>query len=324
MRALIRTGDRKTLEYDPNHQEPSPADEPDGYLIRTKATALTRGELTWPEPLLPDVPVPGFDLAGEIISTPRTHSGNKFKPGDQIYALTSFSRPGNAREISIAREEELALKPENLTWEEAATVPLSALSAYQALFIHGGLKTPKKGSNPGMRVLVTAASGGVGLWGIQLAHQAGADVTGTCSTPNESFVKTLGAHYVLDYKKTSLLDWIGARRGRDFDGFDVVLDCIGGHTLTDAWKCVRKGGRIISVAEPPDTKRPSDGVAEDVEGMWFIVKANGAQLAEVTELIEQEKVGAVVDSVYGLDQFKDAFERLEGGHARGKVVLKVG
>ena len=322
MRAVIREGDPKVLSLDLNHPPPSSAEYPDCYIIRTKATALTRGELIWPEPLTPDIPVPGFDLAGEIISIPTAAGKWAFKPGDEVYALTTFSWKGNAREISIGHERELALKPKNLSWAETATVPLSALSAWEALFVHGNLDAPKTGNNSGKRVLITAASGSVGVWGVQLAHEAGVEVVGTCGTSNVEFVKSLGADIVLDYNKTNLLDWVD----EDFDarGFDVVFDCIGGQTLTDAWKCAKKDGKVISVAEPPDPKKPAEGVAEGVEGVWFIVKANGAALAEITTLIEEGKCKPVVDSVYALEQFKEAFARLESGHAKGKIVLSVG
>lgn len=323
MRALIRTGDKapQTLTLDPHHPETSPATHPECYIIRTKATALTREELTWPEPKLPDMAVPGFDLAGEVVSVPKEGGQHSFKPGDEIYALTTFTWKGNAREMTVGHESELARKPRNLSWEEAASVPLSALSAYQALFVHGQLTWPNEGKNLGRRVLVTAASGGVGLWGVQLAHQAGAEVVGTCGAGNVDMVKSLGADFVLDYKKTNLLEWVSADRAAR--GFDVILDCIGGVTLTEAWRCAREGGRVVSVAEPPEQKRPGGGVGEGVQGIWFIVKANGAQLAEVTELIEQQRCKAVVDSVYELEQFEAAFEKLEKGHARGKIVLRV-
>ncbi|KAF1956552.1 zinc-binding oxidoreductase [Byssothecium circinans] len=328
MRAVIRSNpkDPLTLTLDPSHPAPTPTEHPTGYLIRPKATALTRDELTWPEPLVPENSVPGFDLAGEVISVPIAQGSYRFKPGDEVYGFTTFTWKGNAREVSVGQETEMALKPKGLGWEEAASVPLSALSAWQALFLHGGLKAPgeggEKGSNAGKRVLITAASGGVGIWGVQLAHHAGvAEVVGTCGTSNVDFVKSLGADNVLDYRKTDLLEWVG--QDRESRGFDVVLDCIGGQTLADAWKCARNFCKVISVAEPPNPKKPGDGIAEGVEGVWFIVEPNGEQLGEVTKLIEQAKCRAVVDSVFELEQFKEAFERLEGRHARGKVVLRV-
>jgi NADPH:quinone reductase-like Zn-dependent oxidoreductase len=322
MRAIIRTGDPKALILDPNHPPPTASEYPECYIVETKAAALTRGELTWPEPLAPDVPVPGLDLAGQIISAPTAAGTWTFKPGDEVYALTTYSWKGNAREITIGHESELALKPKNLSWEEAASVPLSALSAYEALFVHGGLSAPKHGGNVGKRVLVTAAAGGVGVWATQLAHAAQLEVVGTCGSSNVAFVKSLGADTVLDYTETNLADWV--RADVDVRGFDVVLDCVGGQTLTDAWKSARRGGIVISVAEPPDPKKPSHDVMEAVKGVWFIVKANGTALAEVTDLIEKGGCKPVVDSVYTLQRFEEAFQRLESGHAKGKVVLKVG
>jgi len=329
MRALVRIGESKSLQLDDNHPEPTAADHPSSYIIRTKATALTRKELTWPEPLTQAIPVPGYDLAGVVVATPTTPPPGggpyRFKPGDEIYAMTSFERQGNARETSVAHEMEMALKPKNMSWEEAATVPLSALSAWQALFVHGKLsldidEARRYGSSK-PRVLITAASGGVGVWAVQLAHLAGADVVGTCGPSNIDFVKSLGADTVLDYTQTKIWDWVNA--DTEARGFDVVLDCIGGQTLSESWKCARKGGRVTSVAEPPESRRPEEGIVEGVEGVWFIVSASGDQLAQITKLVERGKGRAVVDSVHNLDDWEAAFARLEEGHAKGKVVLRV-
>jgi NADPH:quinone reductase-like Zn-dependent oxidoreductase len=337
MRALTRNGPSKSLTLTTDLPEPSsdPNFDPSKYYtIRTRTVALTRSELTWPEPLSIAAPIPGFDIAGTIVACP---SGDpnfseqpqpSFKRGDEVYALTSFGRQGDAREISIALENELALKPNNISWEEAASIPLSALSAYQALFIHGQLEAPlskdtverNRGNSDRKRVLVTAASGGVGVWGVQLAHAAGHHVVGTSGSSNAEFVKGLGADVVLDYSKNNVKDW--ANEDRDTRAFDVVLDCVGGQTLHDAWKTARKGGRVISVAEPPETRRPED-VEKDVESAWFIVEPNAIQLGKITRLVESGCGRGIVDSVYDLEDWEKAFERLEGGHAKGKVILKV-
>ncbi|KAH7401495.1 alcohol dehydrogenase [Pyrenochaeta sp. MPI-SDFR-AT-0127] len=323
MRALIRTGtDKATLGLDVSHPEPTSADSPNSYIIKTKATALTRGELTWPEPLTPAIPVPGFDFAGVVLAVPATLGAKAFQPGDEVYGLTyPFSEKGNARDITVADEREMSLKPKKLSWEEAAAIPLSALSAWQGLFTHGKLNGPRDGEKYGKRVLVTAASGGVGIWAVQLAHRAGTNVVGTCGPSNVDFVKKLGADIVLDYSKNDLLRWVN----EDWESraFDVVMDCVGGQTLTDAWQCAKKGGIVISVAEPPNPRKPVGGVAEGVEGVWFIVEAKRDQLEEITSLIEEGKCRGEVDRVYELEQWEEAFERLEGGHARGKVVLRV-
>ena len=154
-----------------------------------------------------------------------------------------------------------------------------------------------------------------------MAHQAGAHVVGTCGPTNVDFVKGLGADVVLDYSKTDLFKWVkGDASQREFD---LVLDCIGGATLTNAWRCVKKNGLVVSVAEPADGKKPSDGVAEGVTSVWFIVDADQTLLRDITDMIEQDAYRSQVDSVFTLEQYQEAFERLEGGHAKGKVLLEL-
>ncbi|KAH7087893.1 alcohol dehydrogenase [Paraphoma chrysanthemicola] len=308
MRALIRAKPDYTLSLDPSHPEPTIAGSPDCYIIQTKAVALTRGELTWPEPLEPDTPIPGYDFAGVIISAPTTCGEKGFETGSEVYGFTfPFSRQGNARDVTVA--------------EEAASVPLSALTAWQGLFIHGGMSPPNTSSNATKRVLVTAASGGVGIWAVQLAHQAGIEVVATCGSSNVAIVSDLGADMVLDYTKTDLVDWVN--EDCEKRRFDTVLDCIGGQTLTDAWRLVKTNGTVVSVAEPPNSKRPLAGVAEGVQGVWFIVEADHRQLDRITDLIERGKCRCKVDRVYALEEWKEAFDRLESGHARGKIVLRM-
>lgn len=323
MRALVRTSQAKDLTdliLNDNHPELTTTDHPREYIVRIKATALTRGELAWLEPLEPEVPIPGYDFAGIVLAVPDSVDGTTFRPGDEVYGMTApFSKPGNARETAHFSEKELCLKPTTLSWEEAATVPLSALTAWQGLFTHGGLKELGKGSNKGKRVLVTAASGGVGIWATQLAHQAGAQVVATCGTSNVDFVGELGADIVLDYSHAGILSWVN--EDPESRAFDVVLDCIGGHTLVDAWKCAKQDGMVISVAEPAELKRPSEDMARGVNSVWFVVEANPDELLHITALIEQGEVQGKVDSIFPLESWREAFVRLESGHAKGKVVL---
>ncbi|KAF2095620.1 NAD(P)-binding protein [Rhizodiscina lignyota] len=289
-------------------------------LISVRATSLTSGELFWPEPNSLEFPIPGFDMAGVVISPA---SRSEFKTGDEVYALTSFSRAGAAREQQIALDAELALKPKSLSWEEAATVPLSALTASQALFVYAGLSAlPQDNEKDGekKRVLVTAASGGVGVWAVQFASRAGAFVVATCGPSNIDFVKELGAHEVLDYTNTNLSQWV---QEDDSRRFDIVIDCKGGDTLAEAWTVVKPSGFLNSVAQPAETKKPATGVAEGVRTHWFIVDPDGGQLELVSNLIESGKCKAIVDSIWSLDDWREAFQRLDSGHARGKVVLKV-
>jgi NADPH:quinone reductase-like Zn-dependent oxidoreductase len=144
--------------------KPAPAE----YLIQVHATTFTAGELDWPEPNALTNPIPGFDLAGTVIKVPDAPPSDNtsyFPPGTRVYGLTSFSRHGNARTVTVATHSELSVIPESLGFNVAASIPLSALTAWQALFDHAGLKSSAK-SNAGTRVLVTAASGGVGIWAV--------------------------------------------------------------------------------------------------------------------------------------------------------------
>jgi len=330
----------RTLLHDPsNHslsltQHPAPSPSLTHHLIQVRATALTNGELLWPEPHSLSHPVPGFDVAGVLLtSVPKSN----FRKGDEVYALTAFNRQGAAREITEVLPEELALKPKNLDWAEAATVPMSALTAWQALFVHGGIPTPPLasyqtiGSASGAasterkRVLITAASGGVGLYAIQLAKFAGAYVVGTCSSRNVHFVKSLGANEVLDYTQPDqkLREWLLAdpthRR------FDLVLDCVGGKSLEESWTAVKENGLLISIVQPPDLAgmRPETDVAGGAKGLFFIVKPDGEMLGFITRWIEDGKVRAVVDNRWKLEEWEKAMERAGSGRARGKVVLVV-
>ncbi|EOO02962.1 putative alcohol dehydrogenase zinc-binding domain-containing protein [Phaeoacremonium minimum UCRPA7] len=296
---------------------------PDEHLLAVHAVALTNGELSWPEPAtVSPHAIPGYEVSGTVIAAP---PDSPFQPSADVYARTAFDRPGSARPYSIALTAELGRKPQNLSWEAAATVPLSALTAWQALFDHGGLAAPGDESslsrNRSKRILITAAAGGVGLWAVQLAKLAGVDhIVGTCGSTNAGFVLGLGADEVVDYTVVSdLASWV-SDRGR----FDLVLDCVGGSTLEQAWLCVKAdNGMLISIVQPPEMRKPQVGISDNVRSLFFIVEANGRQLEKITSLIEQKKCTTVVDSAFAFEEFGEAFDKVRGGHLRGKVVLSV-
>ena len=297
------------------HDSPQPS--PTQYLIQVHATSITSGELLWDEPNnLPD-PIPGYDLAGVILQVPAGGVAKpRFKPGDKIYALTSFYRQGNARSLTVAEEEELALIPKGLAFEDAASVPLSVLSVVQGFEkVQGGLE--------GKRVLVVGASGAVGVWAVQVARKSGAKaVVGMCSgREKEELVMKLGATDVIDYRKIELNEWVS----EDEDGrlFDIVFDCAGGKPLEDAWRVVKERGTVVSIAEPPEGKRPKEGLRERVKSVWFIVDPDGRMLESVTKGIDKGEYVPVVDSVWNLQDYEKAFEIVQNGHPKGKVVLKV-
>lgn len=293
------------------------------HLIRVHATALCARELSWPtlfpSAIYSDNPsrqiTPGYDLAGTVITSP---PGSAFKVGDEIYARTLPSRPGNTREYTIARTQEMALKPRNLSWEEAATVSLSAITAWQLLFEHGGIKGLDDPDAKGKKILVTAAAGGVGLWLVQLAKIAGLDVVAQIgSKENEKFVKQLGAKETINYKETSLKGW--ADKG---GSVDIVADLLGGNSLEECWYCVKDGGALISIFESTEGKKPAN-VESDVRSLFFIMRPDGRQLAEISRLVEENKCRPVLDSVWKLEEYEKAFSRVDDGHAKGKVVIRM-
>jgi glucoamylase len=208
----------------------------------------------------------------------------------------------------------MGLKPKSLDWDMAATVPLSALTAWQVLFVHAGLRL-KGGANgrgtlPWKRVLVTAASGGVGVWLVQLGKLAGCEVVGTCGTGNVEFVKGLGATEVVDYQAKGLKEWVEEDEKRKVD---VVIDCVGGKVLEESWSCIKDGGILISIVQPPEQKKPADWAGRDVTHLFFIVTASGKQLEEVAGLLEQDLCKPVLDTVFPFEDYQKALiKRLVG------------
>lgn len=261
-------------------------------------------------------------MAGVIISGP---ADSPFQPGDEVYARTNYVRPGNARDYTIAVTDELAHKPTNLSWVQAASVPVSAETAWQILFVHAlsseGEEMDWETARrvwAGKRVLVTAASGGVGIWLVQLATLLGAEVVGTCGARNAEFVRSLGAKEVLDYRTVNLQEWAAQISPKKVD---VVVDCVGGKALGDAWWTVRDGGVVLSIFQPPLQVCPDGFNGEGVKDTFFVMQPVRRQLEEISKLVEKGECRGMVDSVWPLEQFEEAFKRLDGGHAKGKIVF---
>ena len=329
MKALVQNTNDKTLALT---DVPLPVPGAGEHLIRVHAVTLSAGELEWIKEPKGESHVPGVDVAASIVSAP---PNSRFVPGDEVYARTTFPRPGNAREFSIALENELAYRPTNLSAEEAVTIPMSALTAWQGLFDHGGLLAPSlekpeetgEGNPPEQkRVLVTAASGGCGIWAVQLAKLAGAYVIGTCGPSNKELVRDLGADEVLDYSTIGLKEWVEQDLAKKVD---LVFDCVNPQSLDQAWMTLKDGGLLLTITPPRDMdykeelERP-EGVSEGVSGKFFIMHPDGKALEEVSKLVEEKKCKPVVDSVWEFKDWEKALEVVNGGHAKGKVVLKVG
>jgi NADPH:quinone reductase-like Zn-dependent oxidoreductase len=269
----------------------------------------------------------GNDVAGVVV---RVGSRvRRFKVGDQVYARPPTDRIGSFAELISMNEDALAIIPKNLSMEEAASVPLVGLTAWQALIKMAHLKK-------GQKVLIHAGSGGVGTFAIQLAKHLGATVATTTSTANVSLVKSLGADVVIDYKTTQFENVL--------HDYDVVLNSLGTDTLNKSLKVLKPGGMLISISGPPDPK-----FAKDIGANWFVglvttllsygirkkarrhrvsysflfMTANGGQLGEITSLIDSRVIRPLVDRVFPFESTSDALSYVESGRAKGKVVIKV-
>lgn len=288
---------------------PEPRPGPGELLVRVAAGGVIYTELTWDETYAaPDgaprpLPIPGRDVCGVVAQV--GDDVTEYSPGDSVFGMLGYGRDGAAAEYTIVVPGELAPTPRTLDEVHAGAVPLSALTAWQALFEHAHVAA-------GQQVLVHGAAGGVGTYVVQLAHWAGVRVLATASRENAAFVRELGADVVIDY---------AAERFEDVaHDVDVVFDPIGGDTLTRSWNVVKAGGHIVSIVGPPP---PLPYPRSDVQFSFFIVEPSAAQLRTIAGLIDGGHLRSVVDSSYPLAAFRQAYDRAEHGHPRGKVVLTV-
>jgi len=269
----------------------------------------------------------GNDVAGVVV---RVGSRvQQFKPGDEVYARPHKDRIGTFAEFIALREDAVALKPKTLTMEEAASIPLVGLTAWQALIEKGQLKK-------GQKVLIHAGSGGVGTFAIQLAKHVGATVATTASAGNAEWLKQLGADIVIDYRKD---DFAAVLKD-----FDVVLDTQGGKTLERSLQVLKPGGRLIGIAGPPDPD-----FAEEMGATWFLktamrflsyrvrkaakrhdvtysflfMRADGSQLAQIAALIDAGVIKPVIDRVFPFASTQEALAYVETGRVMGKAVVKI-
>ena len=269
----------------------------------------------------------GHDVAGVVV---RIGSRvRRFRPGDEVYARPADGRIGAFAELIAINEEDVAVKPKRLTMEEAASIPLVGLTAWQALIERADLRR-------GQKVLIHAGSGGVGTFAIQLAKHLGATVATTTSTDNVDLVRSLGADIVIDYKKQDFAEGL-----RDYD---VVLNSLDKTTLEKSLQVLKPGGQLISISGPPDA-----AFARSIGASWFLrmivgilsrgirarakrrqisysflfMRASGAQLSRITALIDDGIIRPVLDRIFPFAATKEAMAYVEGGRARGKVVVSI-
>ncbi|WP_113654634.1 NADP-dependent oxidoreductase [Pedobacter namyangjuensis] len=269
----------------------------------------------------------GHDLAGVIKEIGK--NVRDFKVGDEVYARASDYHIGTFAEYISIDEQDVALKPKNLSMEEAASVPLVGLTAWQALVEKAKLKK-------GQKVFIQAGSGGVGTIAIQLAKYLGATVATTASAHNFELVKRLGADVMIDYRKD------------DFETvlkyYDVVLNSQDDKTLFKSLNILKPNTKLISISGPPDVdfareiglpwlmriiiyflsrKVSRRATKLGIDYSFLFMKASGKQLAEITSLIEQGHIKPVVDKIFTFDETNEALEYIEAGRSKGKVVIKI-
>ncbi|MBG1270004.1 NAD(P)-dependent alcohol dehydrogenase [Nostoc sp. WHI] len=249
----------------------------------------------------------GFDVAGEVVAV---GSGvMRFKAGDAIYGSTSFSGGGYA-EFAAVLENLVAHKPTNLSYEEAATVPLAALTALQALRDQGNIQT-------GQTVLINGAAGGVGIFAVQIAKALGAVVTGVSSTKNLDLVKSLGANRVIDYKQQDF--------AQDTAQYDIIFDAVGKRSLSQTKTVLKPNGIYITTLPSPEVFLESALTAflPGQKAKFIIEKPNTQDLVYLKELIEAGKIRPVIDRTYPLQELAAAHSYSESERAVGKIAIAV-
>ena len=313
---------------------PDPEMRSDDVLIQVHAAGVNlldskirNGEFKLILPYKPPLTL-GHDVAGIVIKAGARV--RQFKAGDEVYARPADHRIGTFAEFISVSETDVALKPKNLTMEEAASIPLVGLTAWQALVEKAHLQK-------GQKVFIQAGSGGVGTFAIQLAKHLGATVATTTSAANNDLVKSLGADVVIDYKKENFETIL--------HDYDVVLNSQDNKTLEKSLRVLKPGGKLISISGPPDPE-----FADEIKAPWFVkqvmrflsawsirrkakrrdisysflfMKASGSQLRQITPLIESGAIRPVIDKVFPFASTNDALAYVKSGRAKGKVVIKV-
>lgn len=286
-------------------------------LVRVHATGLNAGDYfsmrgsPWLARFSVGFPKPknyilGWDMAGRVEAVGKEVT--QFTPGDEVYGSCSSAL---AEYVRVA-EDKLAIKPANLTFEQAAAVPTAALTALQGLRDVGKVK-------PGQKVLINGASGGVGTFAVQIAKALGAEVTGVCSTRNVEMVRSIGADHVIDYTKEDFT--------KSGQRYDLILDNVASRTFSDLRRALAPQGMII-----PNSGHGGMGYVFKAfllspfmrqHGSMYLASQNNKDLLVLKELIESGKVTPVIDRTYPLSDTPDAFRYLENEHAKGKVVIIV-
>lgn len=247
----------------------------------------------------------GWDISGEVQAVGEDVSS--FKPGDEVFGMVNF--PGNGRayaEYVAAPEEHLALKPKNISHEEAVATTLAALTAWQVLVHEAKL-------SQGQQVLIHAAAGGVGHFAVQIAKHLGAKVIGTASASNKDFLIGLGVDVPVDYKASKFEDQI--------EQVDVVLDPIGGETTERSLQTLKKGGILVSIVGGVKDHLNSIIEEKGITAKNYLVHSSGSDMKQLAELLEKGIIKPHISQRFSFEEIAEAHHQIESGRTRGKIVL---
>ncbi|GHA80628.1 NADP-dependent oxidoreductase [Pontibacter akesuensis] len=280
-------------------------------LVRIKAAAVNPVDSAVREGYLKDfLPyefpvIPGWDVAGVVEE--RGFSARRFAVGDEVYAYARrpLVKYGTYAEYIVLPESYLSRKPQNLSFEETAGIPLVGLTAYQSLFDAGKLQQ-------GQSVLILGASGGVGTIAIQLAKEKGATVIGVASEKNHSYMKELGADHTITYKDTHIGDSVKEVLP---EGVDLIFDCASGETLEQALSALKPSGKLVSILNQ------GQDLDKSIDFAYVFVEPNSSQLDRLRELAEAGKLKVHVSETYKLQETAEAMRQIETKHTTGKIVI---
>jgi NADPH:quinone reductase-like Zn-dependent oxidoreductase len=302
---LVKTAKGPVLQPS---ERPTQVPGPGELLIRVHAAGVIPPELDWGpttqyadgSPRLDAIPT--HEFSGEIVSC--GEGVDNFAQGQAIYGMNDWYQEGALAEFCIASSSSVAIKPKSLSHEQSATVPISALTAWQALTNHGHLQS-------GETVLIHGAAGGVGLFAVQFAKSLGANVTATASASTIDFVRSLGADQVLDYR--------GAPFDQQLRNIDLVVDTVGGETLVRSWNVLSPKGRIVTAASSIPDDAP-----QRIKDAFFLVQPDGPRLAKIAALLDTGKLRTYVKAVVPLENAALAYDHsLIPKLPYGKIVISI-
>jgi len=320
MKAVYQTkyGKSEVLQYG---EQSTPNIKPDEVLIDNHASSVNprdwmirsgRYQLQF---LVPSFPlILGSDLAGDVIAVGAKVSG--FKVGDRVFGMKNPSEglASYAEKVAVS-ERNIALIPEGLSYLDAGGIPLCSLTAWQALVDKAAIKA-------GMEVMVIGASGGVGSYGVQIAHALGANVTAVCSAASSEMVTELGANKVIDYHQEDFT--------QSPESYDLIFDTIGRHSLSRCSKVLKSGGTYVSTVPSPKnlkamatTKLASFFSAKNQKASVVMVKASGTDLGKIARLLASKEIKPVVDRIFPIQDVAKAHDYSRSLRAKGKIVLQI-